>query len=189
MTRQWTMRRTPATSQGVPPHSHIVSTHREITGLKETRQALKTQHIINSVCPSIQRRGDNTINKYFLSVCMEELWRANRSDFTDSWFSSLVIAPTTLEFYKLITEKTAAREIKRPRHSCYFVFMHFLYILKAQNWNSLALQLTPSRNKGQNSKVKFQISSLFSSRVKNNWKWPCSAHFHVLLSGWAFAQL
>lgn len=34
---------TGARSQGVPPYSHVFSTHTEITGLKETRQALQTK--------------------------------------------------------------------------------------------------------------------------------------------------
>lgn len=60
--------------------------------IKKTWRAHLVKHIINCVCGGAGKNDDEAINKYLLCVCVHELWRANRSDFTDCWFSSLVIS-------------------------------------------------------------------------------------------------
>lgn len=61
----------------------------QVTGCSSIQSCILYTHrnnwIKRSKASSPNQTGvDKTINKYFLSVCGEELWSANRSDFTDS---------------------------------------------------------------------------------------------------------
>lgn len=165
---------------------YVVFTCREITGLKGTRRTLlQTKHINNSVCPGIGRQGDKMINKYFLPVCAEELRRANRIDFTDAWFSSLVISIHKLWVLQINHWKTCSqRSDKCSLLEAISLYLHF-FAFKKRNPNSSYSWVWIKKEK---TKV-LNLLFLFKWHEKYWKKWPSSAHFHVLLSGWAFTQL
>lgn len=169
----------PAWTRGAPSNGCISSTCRDASWLKETRRALRTKHKINSVCFGIQKQADVTMNKYSLSVCMVVLWRANRSDFTDSWFSPYVISIHNFQLYKLI----------KGKKKLYYapLFLIFSPYLKAQKRN--CLHITKRRRKERKLERKVLDLLFLFQQSESNWKWPRSAHFHEPLSGWAFAQL